>query len=66
LLADHALSLERALWSAVRTFDEQAALLRRLAERKVQPLSIGPNLEARAREREKHAESIRKLLQTEQ
>jgi len=66
LLADHALSLERALWSAVRTFDEQAALLRRLAERKVQPLSIGPNLEARAREREQHAESIRKLLQTKQ
>jgi len=66
LLADHALSLERALWSAVRTFDEQAALLRRLAARKVQPLSIGPNLEARAREREKHAESIRKLLQTKQ
>jgi two-component system chemotaxis response regulator CheB len=66
LLADHADSLERALWSAVRTFDEQAALLRRLAARKVQPISIGPNLEARAREREKHAESIRKLLQSKQ
>lgn len=66
LLADHADSLERALWSAVRTFDEQAALLRRLAERNVQPLTIGPNLEDRAREREKHADAIRKLLQTKQ
>lgn len=66
LLADHADSLERALWSAVRTFDEQAALLRRLAERNVHPLTIGANLEDRAREHEKNAESIRKLLQTKQ
>lgn len=66
LLADHADSLERALWSAVRTFDEQAALLRRLAERDVQPLTIGSNLEERAKEREKNANLIRKLLQREQ
>ncbi|HWI57045.1 MAG TPA: chemotaxis protein CheB [Bacillota bacterium] len=63
LLADHADNLERALWSAVRTFDEQAALLRRLAERQVQPLTIGPNLEFRAREHERNAQLIRDLLQ---
>lgn len=63
LLADHAEGLERALWSAVRTFDEQAALLRRLGERRFHSQSYGPNLEDRAVTFEQNAEAIRKLLQ---
>ena len=66
LLADHADGLERALWSAVRTFDERASLLRRLGERKYRSPSVGPNLEAKAKQHEKNAEVIRKLLQTNQ
>lgn len=66
LLADHANGLERALWSAVRTFDERAGLVRRLGERKYHSESIGKNWEARAKEHERHADAIRKLLQTTQ
>ena len=65
LLADHADGLERALWSAVRTFDEQAALLRRLGERRFQSQSYGSNLEERAGKFEGDAEAIRKLLQAD-
>jgi two-component system, chemotaxis family, protein-glutamate methylesterase/glutaminase len=64
LLADHADGLERALWSAVRTFDERAGLLRRLGKRKYHSQTIGQKWEARAKEHEQHAEVIRKLLQT--
>lgn len=63
LLADHANGLERALWSAVRTFDERAALLRRLGKRKYHSGSVGPHWEANAKELEQHAELIRNLLQ---
>ena len=66
LLTDHAHGLERALWSAVRTFDERAGLLRRLGERKHHSASVGINWEAKAKEHEKHAEVIRKLLQSHQ
>lgn len=67
LLADHAEGLERALWSAVRTFDEQAALLRRLRERRFTSPSQGkgPDLETRAVKFEADADAIRKLLQAE-
>lgn len=65
LLADHADGLERALWSAVRTFDEQAALLRRLGERRFRSQSYGTNLEERAAKFEGDAEAIRKLLQAD-
>jgi len=64
LLADHDSALERALWSAVRTFDERAAFLRRLKERKVRRVLRGPSLQSRARQQEKNAAVIRKLLQT--
>lgn len=66
LLADHADGLERALWSAVRTFDERAALLRRLGHRKFKSPNVGLNLQAKARQHEKHADLIRKLLQNNQ
>jgi two-component system chemotaxis response regulator CheB len=66
LLADHADGLERALWSAVRTFDERANLVRRLGERKYHSESVGKHWEARAKELEGHAEVVRKLLQTTQ
>ena len=63
LLADQADGLERALWSAIRTFDEQAALVRRLAERNVPPVTFTSHPEERARELENNANLIRKLLQ---
>jgi two-component system chemotaxis response regulator CheB len=63
LLADHTEALERALWSAIRTFDEQAALVRRLAERNVRPVTFASHPEKRARELEDNASVIRKLLQ---
>ncbi|MGZ8920160.1 MAG: chemotaxis protein CheB, partial [Limisphaerales bacterium] len=66
LLADSADGLERALWSAVRTFDERASLLRRLGERENHSESIGRNWAAKASEHERHAEAIRKLLQSTQ
>jgi two-component system chemotaxis response regulator CheB len=66
LLADHADGLERALWSAVRTFEERANLLRRLGKRKYQFPNAGTNLEAKARQHEKDAALIRKLLERSQ
>jgi two-component system, chemotaxis family, protein-glutamate methylesterase/glutaminase len=66
LLADHGDGLERALWSAVRTFDERAELMRRLGERKYQSESVGRNWAAKAKEFEKHADVIRKVLQSTQ
>lgn len=66
LLADHANGLERALWSAVRTFDEGASLLRRIGARDKQSASITKHWETRAKEQEKHAEMIRQLLQSRQ
>ncbi len=62
LLADHADGLERALWSAVRTFDERAGLLRRLGERKYHSESMGKNWEAKAKRLEQDAQVIRRLL----
>lgn len=64
LLADHADGLERALWSAVRTFDERAALLHRLGERDYKSPATGRDLAAQARQHEEHAAVIRKLLQS--
>ena len=66
LLADHADGLERALWSAVRRFDERAGLLRRLAERKYHSESVGKNPGSMAKELEQQAELVRKLLKTYQ
>jgi two-component system chemotaxis response regulator CheB len=66
LLADHGDGLERALWSAVRTFDERADLLRRLGRRKYKSDSVGNNWAARANQLEKHANVIRKLLELTQ
>lgn len=64
LLADNSDGLERALWSAVRTFDERAGLLRRLGERKYLSAPFEKDWAAKANELEKQAEVIRKLIQT--
>jgi two-component system chemotaxis response regulator CheB len=66
LLTDHADGLERALWSAARTVDERASLLRRLAERKYHSDTVDKNSKAKAKNLERDAEVIRKLLQTRQ
>jgi two-component system chemotaxis response regulator CheB len=63
LVEDQADALERALWSAVRTFDERAMLLRRLAQRRVRPSSIGKDLNEQALQHEKNARVIRRLLE---
>jgi two-component system chemotaxis response regulator CheB len=62
LLIDQDEDLERALWSAIRTFEEQADLLRRVAKKNI----TAPLLEkwrVRAEENQKHADAIRSLLQ---
>ncbi len=64
LLADHAHGLERALWSAARTFDERAALLRRLGERKYHSETVGKSRGHEAKELEHKAELVRNLLNT--
>ena len=64
LLADHADGLERSLWSTMRRFDERAGLLRRLGQRKYHSETVGKNWGTKAKELEKQAELIRKLLQT--
>jgi two-component system chemotaxis response regulator CheB len=64
LLADAGDGLERALWSAVRTFDERAGLLRRLGERKHLADPFKKDWAAKAKELEKQAEVIRKLIRT--
>ena len=66
LLADQADALERVLWSAARTFDERASLLRRLGKRKYHSETVGRNAGARARELEAQSALIRKLLKTYQ
>jgi two-component system chemotaxis response regulator CheB len=64
LLAAEGETLERALWVAVRTLDERAALLRRLVQKTP---SEGQNivtvsLRSKAEECEKSAASIRAIL----
>jgi two-component system chemotaxis response regulator CheB len=64
LLADHADGLERSLWSSMRRFDERAGLLRRLGQRKYHSETVGKNWGTKAKELERQAELIRKLLRT--
>jgi two-component system chemotaxis response regulator CheB len=66
LLADHAAALERVLWSAARTFDERAGLLRRLGERKYHSETAGKNWGTSAKETEKQSKLIRTLLKSYQ
>lgn len=64
LLDDHGNGLEKALWSAVRMFEERAAFVRRLKKQNYQSQYIGKDMEARAKQFEVQADAIRKLLQT--
>lgn len=66
LLADHANGLERALWSAIRTFDEGACLHRRIGAQRQQTASMTKQWETKALEQEQHARMIRQLLQARQ
>jgi two-component system chemotaxis response regulator CheB len=63
LLADHKEGSEDGLWSVVRTLDEQAALLRRLAQRETQLPTLEAEFQNRARHCEKQAQLIRTLIQ---
>ena len=62
LLAGQTEGVERALWSAVRSLDEQASLLSRLTARGTRIESLEKSWKAKAREHEKNANIIRKLL----
>jgi two-component system chemotaxis response regulator CheB len=64
LLADHAEGLERILWSAARTFDERANLLRRLGKRKYHSVTMGKNWAGKAKELEHRSALVRNLLKT--
>ncbi|MGH7970180.1 MAG: chemotaxis protein CheB, partial [Limisphaerales bacterium] len=59
LLTEQTEGLEDALWSVVRTLDEQAALLRRLARRQSEPADDQADLENRARHCQEQAAAIR-------
>jgi len=64
LLADGSEAVERALWTAVRTLEERAALLEKLARRageRSQSIS-GASFQERAIEHRQHAALIRRLL----
>ena len=66
LLADQAIGLEDALWTALRVLEEQAALAHRLADRsrdRGQP-SIVRRFEEQERDATERAEVIRRLLVT--
>jgi two-component system, chemotaxis family, protein-glutamate methylesterase/glutaminase len=62
LLADNSNELEKALWNAIRMFEERAALVRRLKKQGFES-PYGKSLESRARNYETHADAIRKVLQ---
>jgi two-component system chemotaxis response regulator CheB len=64
LVADHAESLESALWVALRTLEESVALSRRMAERAREDGHdlVAANFEERAAERDEQADVIRKVL----
>jgi two-component system chemotaxis response regulator CheB len=64
LLAAEGESLERALWVAVKTLDERAALLRRLVQKTSHdgPNCVTKSLQAKAEECEHSAASLRGIL----
>jgi two-component system, chemotaxis family, protein-glutamate methylesterase/glutaminase len=65
LMADQSEDLENALWAALRSLEENAALSRRMAVRageRNQPISV-MQFEENARRVEKHAAVIRQVLQ---
>jgi two-component system, chemotaxis family, protein-glutamate methylesterase/glutaminase len=62
LLAEHAERLEASLWSTIQLLDEEAALLRSLAQRGIESPTAGPELQRRAGDCEQQAKSIRALF----
>jgi two-component system chemotaxis response regulator CheB len=66
ILANHAETLERALWVAVRTLDERASLTREMANvaRHTSSESVVEKFESEAEEAAHNAEIIRQMLLT--
>jgi two-component system, chemotaxis family, protein-glutamate methylesterase/glutaminase len=64
MVAEQAQSTERALWAALRSLEEKAALSRRLSEtaRMRNHLRVADQFAARASDTEEHAETVRRLL----
>jgi two-component system chemotaxis response regulator CheB len=54
-------TVERALWAAIRSLEDQAAVLRRLGNLG-NPNGMGPHYRERARDSEEHARVIRGIL----
>jgi two-component system, chemotaxis family, protein-glutamate methylesterase/glutaminase len=61
MMVDQSDALERALWTAARTLDEKADLMKRVAGRAENP-DIANRFEKRAREAEAHARLLRDML----
>ena len=64
LTTEQAMTVEHALWTALRALEEQAAVRRRMADRAArQGLSVSTDrYQRRARELEHHAQQVRTLL----
>ena len=64
LAVDQEVHIEDSLWAALRALEESAGLKKRMADRlrKGSASTLVKRLDERAREAERHAESLRKLL----
>jgi two-component system chemotaxis response regulator CheB len=62
LLARQAMEIEQALWSAVRGFEERAALQHRTAERTAQNAELSARMLENAKEQQRMADVVRSLL----
>jgi two-component system chemotaxis response regulator CheB len=64
MLAEHNVSLEAALWAALRALEESTTLSRRLAERahKQGHITVEQRFDSKAEETDRQANIIRSLL----
>jgi two-component system chemotaxis response regulator CheB len=65
LLADQSVAVEESIYVALRSVEEKAAVLRRLAAHATASPVIGADYETRARELDTAAETLRSILARE-
>ncbi len=68
LFAEQSTELENALWAALRTLEEKAALARRMAERALQAdmVALARTYDNRAQESARQADLVRRVLLEEE